>query len=244
MAGVSVDYYVRIEQGRVPRPSAAVLDALARALCLTPDETEHLYALTQPRPVGRSGRGSATAAVRPMLLRLLQELVDVPALVMGRRMDVLAWNEAACALLGDYSTLPPAHRNIAWITFMNPASRTLYADWQDCARENVAFLRMEAGRHPDDARLARLVRELSVQDEDFRRWWAEHPVRDKTAGTKRFRHPIVGDVELVYDTLRAGETRDQALITYAAEPGTPSDDALRLLLSWAAPDRRDRRPKA
>ncbi|MEV7777596.1 helix-turn-helix transcriptional regulator [Kitasatospora sp. NPDC088351] len=235
LAGVSVDYYTRLEQGRVGNPSDAVLDALARALLLEPDEARHLHRLARPRPARRAGRTpSAPQRVRPMLARLLAELSDVPAMVMGRRMDVLAWNQAAVSLFGDYGALAPAERNIPRITFLDPASRELYADWTACARENVAFLHLEAGRRPDDPRLAELIGELSMRSADFRRWWAEHPVQDKTSGRKRFRHPLVGELDLVYDTLRPADDPDQALITYAAEPGTPSDDALRLLLSWAA----------
>ncbi|MCA6091004.1 helix-turn-helix transcriptional regulator [Streptomyces sp. SCA3-4] len=237
LAGVSVDYYIRMEQGRAANPSPAVLDALARALRLDEDETRHLHRLAQSRPLTRHDDRprSERQQVRPMLRRLLDELRDVPALVMGRRMDVLAWNTAACALLGDYAALEPAERNIPRITFLDPASRDLYSDWTACARENVAYLRWEAGRYPNDPHLARLIGELSVKSEDFRRWWAEHPVQDKTSGTKHFHHPLVGDLQLTYETLRATDDPDQALITYAAEPRTPSHDALRMLLAWNAP---------
>ncbi|MBZ6475294.1 helix-turn-helix transcriptional regulator [Streptomyces griseocarneus] len=237
LAGVSVDYYIRMEQGRAPNPSSAVLDALARALRLDEDETRHLHRLGQPRPATRHTPRPRPGQqqVRPMLRRLLDELRDVPAMVMGRRMDVLAWNTAASALLGDYAALEPAERNIPRITFLDPASRDLFADWSTCARENVAYLRLEAGRHPDDPELAGLIGELSVKSADFRRWWAEHPVQDKTSGTKRFHHPLVGDLTLTYDTLRAADDPDQALITYTAEPHTPSHDALRMLLTWTTP---------
>ncbi|MER5934448.1 helix-turn-helix transcriptional regulator [Streptomyces sp. NPDC002054] len=236
LAGVSVDYYTRMEQGRVPNPSDAVLDALARALRLDGDATRHLYRLARPQPSTRhaSRRQARPQGVRPMLQRLLDELVDVPAMVMGRRMDILAWNAAAVALFGDYGALDRAERNIARITFLDETSRELYADWPSCARENVAYLHLDAGRHPEDPQLASLIGELSMKCEDFRRWWAEHPVQDKTSGTKRFRHPVVGDLELAYETLRAADDPDQALITYAAEPGSPSHDGLRMLLAWAA----------
>ncbi|WP_431677679.1 helix-turn-helix transcriptional regulator [Kitasatospora sp. KL5] len=237
LAGVSVDYYTRMEQGRVANPSEAVLDSLARALRLTEDETRHLHQLARPRRTARSARPQPPRPqkVRPMLQRLLDELHDVPAFVMGRRMDVLAWNAAACALLGDYSLLDPAERNVARITFLDPAARTLYADWTSCARENVAYLHLQAGQRPDDPLLASLIGELSVKSQDFRRWWAEHPVQDKTSGTKRFHHPLVGDLELAYETLRTADDPDQALVTYAADPGTPSHDALHMLLAWSAP---------
>ncbi|KUO12415.1 helix-turn-helix transcriptional regulator [Streptomyces sp. DSM 15324] len=236
LAGVSVDYYTRMEQGRVPNPSGAVLDALARALRLDGDATRHLHRLARPQPSARHAprRQARPQRVRPMLQRLLDDLVDMPAMVMGRRMDILAWNTAAVALFGDYAALDRAERNIARITFLDETSRELYADWTSCARENVAYLHLDAGRHPEDPQLASLIGELSMKSEDFRRWWAEHPVQDKTSGTKRFRHPVVGHLELAYETLRAADDPDQALITYAAEPGSPSHDGLRMLLAWAS----------
>lgn len=235
LAGVSVDYYTRMEQGRVPNPSGAVLDALARALRLDGDATRHLHRLVRPQSAARHVPRSQPRPqrVRPMLQRLLDDLVDMPAVVMGRRMDILAWNTAAVALFGDYAELDRAERNIARITFLDETSRELYADWASCARENVAYLHLAAGRHPEDPQLASLIGELSMKSQDFRRWWAEHPVQDKTSGTKRFHHPVVGDLELAYETLRPTDDPDQALITYAAEPGSPSHDALRMLLAWA-----------
>ncbi|GGS90328.1 helix-turn-helix transcriptional regulator [Streptomyces cinerochromogenes] len=235
LAGVSVDYYTRMEQGRVPNPSGAVLDALARALRLDGDARRHLHRLARPQSAARHAprRQARPQRVRPMLQRLLDDLVDMPAMVMGRRMDILAWNTAAVALFGDYAALDRTERNIARITFLDETSRELYADWTSCARENVAYLHLDAGRHPEDPQLASLIGELSMKSEDFRRWWAEHPVQDKTSGTKRFRHPVVGQLELAYETLRAADDPDQALITYAAEPGSPSHDGLRMLLAWA-----------
>ncbi|APU15069.1 MULTISPECIES: helix-turn-helix transcriptional regulator [Actinoalloteichus] len=238
LAGVSVDYYTRMEQGRVANPSDAVLDALARALRLDAEETRHLHRLARPQSSARrtARRRTVPQTVRPMLRRLLDELVDVPAVIRGRRMDVLAWNDAACALFGDFAELDPADRNIARMTFLNPESRRLYADWTACARENVAYLHMEAGLHPDDPQLAGLIGELSMKSEDFRRWWAQHPVQDGTSGIKRFHHPVAGELTLEYETLRAAGDPSQALLMYAAEPGSPSHDALRLLLAWAVPE--------
>ncbi|MEV7935192.1 MULTISPECIES: helix-turn-helix transcriptional regulator [unclassified Kitasatospora] len=233
LAGVSVDYYTRLEQGRVGNPSEAVLDAVARALQLAPDESGHLHRLA--RPTRRAPRRrTAPQQPRPSLLRLLDQLDHVPALVMGHRMDVLAWNRAAVALFGDYGALPVEDRNIARGTFLDPASRELYGDWTACARENVAFLHLEAGRRPHDPLLAELVGQLCVHSEEFRHLWAEHPVADKTSGRKLFHHPIAGPLDLAYDTLRPADDPDQALVTYTADPHTPSDDALRLLLSWSA----------
>ncbi|MFD8891813.1 helix-turn-helix transcriptional regulator [Streptomyces sp. NPDC059566] len=188
LAGVSVDYNTRMEQGRVSNPSDAVLDALARALRLDGDATRHLHRLARPQSSARNvpRRQAQPQRVRPMLQKLLDDLVDMPAMVMGRRTDVLAWNAAAVALFDDYAALDRAERNIARITFPDETSWELYADWPSCARGNVAYLHMDAGRHPDDPELASLIGELSMKSADFRRWWAEHPVQDKTSGTKRF----------------------------------------------------------
>jgi transcriptional regulator with XRE-family HTH domain len=236
LSGVSVDYYTRMEQGRVAHPSRSILDALARALRLDADEIQHLYRLAETQDAPKATQ-PLPQRVRPLLQRLLDGLPDLPAMVMGRRMDVLAWNPAASALFGNYGALRPAERNIARITFLDPTSRQLYGDWASCARENVAFLHLDAGRHPGDPQLAQLIGELSIQSPDFRRWWAQHPVQDKTSGLKRFCHPVVGELELAYETLRPADDPDQALITYAAEPGSSSEDALRLLLSWNAAPR-------
>ncbi|WP_406286411.1 helix-turn-helix transcriptional regulator [Embleya sp. NBC_00896] len=234
LAGVSVDYYTRMEQGRVKGASAAVLDALAKALRLDPDETAHLHRIA--RPAGSAGRTVRPPAqtVRPTLAHLLAALTEVPALIVGRNLDVLAWNPAATALFGDFGELPPAERNMVHMTFLRERSRELYGNWSECARENVAFLRREAGLRPDDPRLAALVGELSVKSPEFRTWWAEHAVREKTSGTKRFNHPVVGTFDLVYDTLRSGDDPTQALVTYVAAPNSAGHDALRLLLSWTA----------
>ncbi|MFE6052882.1 helix-turn-helix domain-containing protein [Kitasatospora sp. NPDC056446] len=235
LAGVSVDYYTRLEQGRVGNPSESVLDAVARALRLAPDESGHLHRLA--RPATRPRRPAARQQPRPSLLRLLDRLDHTPAVVMGHRMDILAWNHAAAALFGDYGALPAEERNIALITFLDPASRELYGDWATCARENVAFLHLEAGRRPDDPLLAGLVGRLCLSSEEFHHFWAEHPVADKTSGRKVFHHPLAGTLDLAYDTLRPADDPGQALITYTPDPDTPSDDALRLLLSWTAPPR-------
>lgn len=226
-AGVSSDYYRRLEQGRVRTPSAAVLGGIARALTLSPDETEHMFRLVQP-PVGVSEPPRAQA-VRPSLLLLIEQLSSVPALVIGRRLDVLARNSAAAALFGtDHGSMPGG--NVARSLFLDPAAVALHRDWEECARENVARLRFETGLHPNDRELAALVRELAAGNASFRYWWDRHPVEDKTAGRKLFRHPIVGDLDLEYDTLRLADDPEQSLVTYTVEPGSVSAAALRELL--------------
>jgi transcriptional regulator with XRE-family HTH domain len=229
LAGVSVDYYVRLEQGRAGHPSEGVLEAIAQALSLSDAERAHVYDLARPaRPRRRESRPER---VRPEVKRLLDLLHGVPAAVFGRRMDVLAWNALFAALTVDWSTLPPEHRNSARHFFLDEGSRRLYADWDDAGRDTAANLRMAAGRHPDDPELASLVGELSMKSAEFRRWWARHDVKEKTHGTKRLRHPIVGELTVSYETLALPGDGDQMLVTYTAEPGSESDTALRLLAS-------------
>ena len=236
LAGVSVDYYVRLEQGRAAHPSPEVLVALGRALQLDDAEQGHLHQLASP-PAARR-RAPAPERLLPGIERLLGQLDGIPAFVLGRRMDVLAWNPLAAALMGDPARLPPEHRNMARMMFLDPACRDLYTDWEKHARETVGYLRFCAGRYPDDPGIAALVGELSVKSEEFARWWANHLVREKTSGTKTFRHPVVGELTLGYETLVAPGAADQALIMFTAEPGSASQTALRLLASWAATEER------
>jgi transcriptional regulator with XRE-family HTH domain len=233
LAGVSVDYYVRLEQGRAHHPSAEVLDAIASALQLEEVERSHLHEIAGPAQPRR--RRVAPERVRPGVQQLLDQFDTVPAFVLGRRMDMLAWNRLASALFGDPARLPAEQRNIARMTFLDPACRALYVDWERVARETVGYLRHCAGRYPDDPALAELIGELSVKSEQFARWWAGHLVRDKTNGTKRMVHPAVGELTLNYETLMVAGESDQALIAYTAEPGSESATALRLLATLAAP---------
>jgi transcriptional regulator with XRE-family HTH domain len=230
LAGVSVDYYVRLERGRGLHVSEAVLDAVARALRLNEDERGHLFAVARPTR-GRS-RPLPAQRVRQGLYRILDTLTEVPALVIGRRTDVLAANRLARALYTDFEALPHRERNMSRFIFLDPAARALYPDWEGVARSGVATLHLYAGRHPDDPRLAELIGELSLRDEDFRRWWAEHDVLRRTYGAKHLHHPVVGDLVLDYEALAVTGDPDQTLGIYTAEPGSPSHEALRLLASW------------
>jgi transcriptional regulator with XRE-family HTH domain len=233
LAGVSVDYYVRLERGRHLNVSASVLDAIARALRLDDLERAHLFRIA--RPSRSRPRPLPPQRVRPGLRLLLDSLTEVPALVYGRRMDVLASNHLARALYTDFEALPVRERNMARLVFLDDGFRALYADWEGAARGIVASLRLYAGRHPHDPALAALVGELSVQDEDFRRWWADHDVFRRTHGTKHFRHPVVGELVLGYEAFTPTDDPDQTLGVSTAEPGSASAQALRLLASAAAP---------
>ncbi|HEY0452008.1 helix-turn-helix transcriptional regulator [Actinophytocola sp.] len=228
LAGVSVDYYVRLERGRNGNVSEAVLDALARALRLTETEREHLFAVARPT----RSRRLPPQRVRPALVRLMDGLADLPALVLGRNLDVLASNALARAFYTDFAALPHRDRNMARFTFLDEAARSLYVDWPAAARGVVATLHHYAGRNPRDPRLAELIGDLSVRDEDFRHWWAEHDVYRRTHGSKRYHHPVVGELTLDYEALTPTGDPDQVLGLHTAEPGSPSEEALRLLASW------------
>ena len=233
LAAISVDYYTRLEQGRV-QASAAVLATLARALCLDDDQQTYLYTVAGKRDTAPRRRRPRQQP-RPAMRRLLAQLTSTPALVLGKRMDVLAWNPAAAALYLDFETVPPAQRNYVRLVFTHPVLRGLHVEWDHDARDAVAALRMEAADDPSDLELAQLVGELSVQDVDFRTWWAERRVNSASYGTKQYRHALVGDLTLDCDTWTAPDGSGQRLMVLTAEPGTPSDDALRILTSWARP---------
>ena len=241
LAGVSVDYYVRLERGRTGNASEAVLDAVARALGLNDTERDHLFALA--RPARRPSCPPPPQRVRPGLYRLLDTVVDTPALVLGRRMDVLASNRLARALFTDFEALPHRDRNMARFMFLDETARTLYTDWETSARGTVAALHLYAGRYPHDPRLAELIGELSLQDADFRHWWAEHDVIRRTNGTKRYHHPLVGDLVLDYEALVPTGDPDQILGLHTAEPGSPSAHALRLLADWTTETAAARMPR-
>ncbi|MFJ2865658.1 helix-turn-helix domain-containing protein [Kitasatospora sp. NPDC087314] len=236
LAGVSTAYYTRLEQGHGESVSAAVLDAIARVLRLSPAEREHLGRLTKPAR-RRPGRAvTRRQCVRPALQQLLDAMEGVPAYVIGRRLDVIGWNRLGTALLGDFAAMPPEQRNMAWHVFLDPAAHELYQDWEGKATDVVGMLRLDAGRDPDDPRLASLIGELSLKSADFRRLWAAHGIQDKGHGTKQLHHPVVGRLSLQYETLRPAGEPDQVLVTYHAEPGSGSAESLRLLASWAATD--------
>jgi transcriptional regulator with XRE-family HTH domain len=232
LAGVSVDYYVRLEQGRDLTPSESVLDALARALRLDDTERAHLIALARPprNPFATHDAGAPTE-VRPSVQMLLDGL-DHPAFVLGRRMDILATNRMARALLTDFDAWPPRERNHARWIFLDPATRELYLDWPVVARDNVAILRHDAAQHPDDPQLRELIGELSIASPEFRAWWAEHDVATRNSGTKRYRHPVVGEMKIHFEAMRLA--MGTSAVHLPVEPGTPSHDAMRLLATWAA----------
>lgn len=170
---------------------------------------------------------------------MLAALTEVPAYILGPRLDVLAWNDLSRALVADFAALPPKERNMARLVFLDDRSRQLYPDWEHVARTVVGNLRLSAGTHPNDPELAALVGELSLRSGEFRTWWAAHDVKARTFGMKSFQHPEVGLVTLHFNSFRLADDPNRVLITYAAEPGSGAETALKLLASWnAAPVKR------
>jgi len=234
LAGVSVDYYTRLERGNLAGTSEAVLDALARALQLDEAERTHLFDLARAaNATGTSGRRTASKGVRPSVQRMLDSMVGAPAWVRNARHDLLAANRLGFALYSELLTDPIRPANNARFVFLNPRSHEFFVDWERAADDIVAMLRSEAGRNPYDKALTDLIGQLSTQSETFRTRWAAHNVRFHRTGHKQLRHPIVGDLELTFEAMELpGE--DLTVLVYTAEPGSPSQDALNLLASWAA----------
>ncbi|MCX5524529.1 helix-turn-helix transcriptional regulator [Streptomyces bobili] len=239
LAGVSVDYYIRVEQGRGTSVSDAVLDAIARVLRL--DETEHAHLHAVARPRRQRARAAAPApGVRPGVQVLLDGMDAAPAFVMNHRMDVLAWNTLADAVF-HYARTSPAERNIPRHVFLDPAASGFYPEWRAVAAQCVAHLRVLAGRHADDHALTSLVGELSLKSEDFRRLWADHPVAECAYGVKRVRHPVAGLLTFPYETLAVTADQEQTLVVYTPEPGSETAERLALLGSWTSPVAAERR---
>ncbi|MEV3938000.1 helix-turn-helix transcriptional regulator [Glycomyces sp. NPDC049804] len=237
LANMSVEYYTRLEQGRAGNPSPEVLESLAEALRLDPSEREHLLDLAGRRAPRRRGP-IAAQRVRPGLLLTLQSLDSVPAFIVGRRMDVLAANRLAKAVITDFDALPARRRNLARWYLLDPEAREKAVDWESMARDTVAVLRFDAGRHPDDRQLADLVGELTLGCPEFSGWWHDHEVLRRTHGIKRYAHPVAGEMEFAYEALESPGEPDQTLCVYNVEPGSASAEALRLLDSWTAPSLR------
>ena len=235
LAGVSVDYYTRLERGNLSGVSESVLDSLARALQLDEAERAHLFDLARAANTSpRTRRRSAPRQVRPSLQRLLDSITTAPAWVRNGRMDFLAANRLGYALYSEVFADPVRPANNARYVFLDPRSQSFYSDWEQGANDLVAILRSEAGRNPYDRDLHDLVGELSTRSETFRTRWASHNVRFHRTGIKRLHHPVVGDLELTYEAMEFPADPGLTMFVYTAEPGSASEDALKLLASWAA----------
>lgn len=234
LAGVSTEYYTRLEQGRASNPSPEVLVALADALRLDAAEREHLSDLLA-RPTATRRTAQSPQRVRTGLYLTLQALDHRPAFILGRRTDVLASNHLARAVLTDFDALPVSQRNLARYYLLDPQARERTGDWERIAAETVAILRLEAGRYPHDRRLADLVGELTVRSPEFSIWWNDHRVLRRTHGAKHYHHPLVGDLHFSYESLQPPGDPDQTLCLYNAEPGSPTAQSLQILSSWNTP---------
>lgn len=244
LAGVSVDYYARLEQGRARAASASVLDAVAAVLSLNATERTYLHRLAGSMPASEASGGGRTRsstsngptwAVRPGVLRLLEVLDDSPAFVLGRGTSILAMNDMARALLFDADRLPRGERNLARWTFLDPESRERYVDWTQVASDTAAMLRMDAAEAPEDPYIAATVGELSMKSPEFRTMWAEHQVFRCMSGRKRLLHPVAGPLELDYEALTVPGASGQALHVYTTPRGSRSEQSLEALRAWAAP---------
>ena len=234
LAGVSVEYYKRLERGNASGVSDSVLEALARALQLDDAERAHLFDLARAaNPIAPKRRRPAQQRVRPVVLRILESMAS-PAIVRNSRVDYLAANPLGRALYAPVFDSPEQPANSARFTFLDPAAQEFYVDWERTAKDLVAHLRSEAGRNPYDRGLSDLVGELSTRSEPFRTWWAAHNVRYHRTGTKRLRHPVVGELELEYEVMDVSADDGLTIAAYSAEPGSRSAEALDLLASWSA----------
>ncbi|MFG7946829.1 helix-turn-helix domain-containing protein [Streptomyces cacaoi] len=234
LAGVSVDYYTRLERGRESHPSPAVVEALGRVLQLNPDAFQRLRELAslaahrpgEPRPVQRT--------VRPTVRQLLEHLSPSPAYVVSRTNDILASNRPGLRLLPGIEEWPAERRNVTRYMFLHPGSRELYVDWEETAEHGVAHLRAAAGADPEQPDLAALVDELLRESPDFARFWGRYEVRARGGGVKHYRHPEVGRMTLDYEVLAVSRSDGQRLVSYQAPRGTPDHDAM-LLLGMSEP---------
>jgi transcriptional regulator with XRE-family HTH domain len=235
LAGISVEYYTRLERGNARGVSENVLDAVSRALCLDEGEHDHLVDLARAANAERPPRRTSTPQrVSRTIQRLVDAMTDMPAFVRNGRMDYLHANPMATALYSEAYCDSVRPVNSACFAFLDPSARTFYIDWDEVAHDIVAHLRCEAGRNPYDRTLSDLVAELSMRSEEFRILWTGHDVRLHRSGTKRFRHPLVGDLTLAYEALDVLGDAGLTIIAYSAEPGSPSDAALSELASWSS----------
>ena len=239
LAGMSIEYYVRLERGTGAGVSEAVLDGISRALQLDEAEHAHLHdlvrAANQGGQPGRRRHGPArTRQVNPNVLQLIDAMPDVPVFVQNGRLDAVATNRLGAALFSEMFVLPQRPMNAARFTFLDPRAQTFYRDWEGNARQIVALLRAEAGRSPYDRILTDLVGELATRSDLFRTLWAAHDVRVHRTGTKNLHHPVVGDLDLTFEAMDLTSAPGLQLLAFSAAPGSPSHDGLQLLATWAA----------
>lgn len=238
LAGISVEYYTRLERGSASGVSPEVLEGIVRALQLDEAERTHLFDLHRAANTTRPPRRRPSRErVRPTVQRILDAMPDLPAYVRNQRLDILSANRLGEALYCELFADPVRPVNMARFIFLNPRAAEFYCDWEIIANDAVAILRAEAGRNPYDRRLTDLIGELSTRSEQFPARWAAHNVKLHCTYVKSLHHPVVGDLTLTYEALRLSADPWQRILIYTAEPNSPSQDALNLLASWnATPD--------
>ncbi|MDX3836211.1 helix-turn-helix domain-containing protein [Streptomyces europaeiscabiei] len=236
LTAISTEYYTRIEQGRL-QASAPLLNEIAEVLRLNDDQRTYLFDLAAKERV-RPPTSGDRQQVDTQLQRILDDLTASPAVVIGRRTDILGWNQLAAALWTDFGRYPEQERVFVRLLFTEPLVRERYVDWEEVARLAIAHVRMESAHYPCDPRLTALVEELSARYAQFRQWWTAHDVAMRGKGVMKLRHPVVGELALDWNTLTCGTDPHQNIIVWTAEPGSPSYDGLRLLASWAADQKR------
>jgi transcriptional regulator with XRE-family HTH domain len=232
LAGVSTDWYTRLEKGHISGVSPEVLEAVARALRLDEAEREHLFNLAKAARTSRTPRRRTPGQVRPSVQRIVDSMVGVVAFVRNGRLDVLAANPLARALYAPAFDNGGTTANLARFNFLDARSRDIYPDWDGASNTTVALLRTEAGRDPHNKDLTDLIGELATRSDEFRTRWGAHDVRLHHNGIKRFRHPVVGEIELPFEALQLPADPSLVLTVYTAEPASPADEALRFLESW------------
>ena len=236
LAGVSVEYYTRLERGNLTGASDSVLNALARALQLDNTETAHLHHLARAAgPIPPRSRRESAPEIRPTIHRLLDSMTGVPAFLRNHRFDILAANPLARALYAPmFASGQALPVNSMRFTFLDPPAQAFYPAWAKTARPAVGALRIAAAKHPHDQQLMNLIGELSMRSAAFRTWWAAQDVYQHRHGTKRFHHHAIGELDLAYEALELPGDETLTIVAYSAEPGTPAGDGLALLASWAA----------
>jgi hypothetical protein len=235
LAGISPEYYIRLERGNATGISESVLDGLAHALQLDQAERAHLLDLLRTASTTRRPpRQPARKRVRPTVQRVIDSMHVTPAFVLNGRLDILAANDLGRALYAPMYADPVRPPNNARFVFLDPCATEFFRDWNKAANDTVALLRAEAGRDPYDRGTSDLIGELSTRSDEFRHRWAAHDVRIHTTGVKLLHHPVVGDLDLPFESFPMGVDTSQSLLAYTPEPGSPSQDALNLLASWAA----------
>jgi transcriptional regulator with XRE-family HTH domain len=229
LAGVGLTWYTWLEQGRAISVSDQVLESIACALQLAPDETRYLFSLAKRSPA--EPLGDAAEQVSPAFQHLLSHYREAPAFILGRWWDYLAWNEAACCLLGDLEALPPEERNHVWLMFMNPGMRKSLRDWEVHAQRIVAEFRVSSSRYIEEERCAALIQRLLSASQEFRAWWPRHDILTRRIAYKEFQHPVVGKICFEQTTLVASDAPDLKVVVKMPLPGTETAERMRHLLS-------------